>query len=1288
MAFPVSRRSGVESVLCRLGCAVRRAQGMTLVELVVSPWQRFCLKRPRVRRKSTGLRDLLTTGARLEDRSLLAAFVVTSAADNTIASDGLTTLREAIIAANGAGAGPHTITFGNGSATLGGTDFTDTTPDTITLSLGEMEITESLTITGQSAANTIIDGNNASRMFSVTRGDTTLEKLTLTRGRTSAILGAGRGGAIRSTSTGTLTLNQCTLSGNSTVGDYAIGGAIFALGAVTVSESTLSGNSTAGRDAEGAAIYTYSGAVTVSQSTLSGNFTTGAFADGGAIYSDGGAVTVIQSTLSGNSTAGSYARGGAIGSGGGTVTVSQSTLSGNFTTGSGSYGGAIVSVGGVTVSESTLSGNFTATTDNDASGGAIFAVHGGVTVSQSTLFGNSTAGQFSRGGAISSTFGAVTVSRSTLSGNSTTGNRSEGGAIYSVFGAVTVSQSTLSGNFTVGNASGGGAIFTSSGAVTVSQSTLSGNSTAANSAYGGALRTNSGAVTVIQSTLTGNHSDLAPGGGIFSDYSTVTVTNSIVAGNTDNGTAPDIRKASRFLLTVSHSLIGDNTGTGLFEANAADAAGNFIGSATGAGIIDPRLGPLQNNGGPTLTHALLPGSLAINHGDNTLVPTDTLDLNSNLITNESVPFDQRGQGFSRILGGTVDMGAVESTANRSPEFTGPLQFAFEEFAPRWTLIGRVSASASEGQGVTFSVVGGNPDGTLYVGSDGRILVDKPDLTGLRHRSSFNLVIRATDASPNALTTDTNVQVFITPAQGTRIDPLVDGAAGAGGTVDASGTGMLVQGGATPSRGVLEFDLSALPTNRPLKNAFLYFSTGSLVGGTTVNVPIDVFGYAGNGVVDAADASAGVKIGARPITNAGGSNQIKVHSAQLDADFVRNLIGAGQLGLVLRNDATSDGVIVNTLESSASPGGKPYLVLQFGDDQGTVVVCDVGATGNGHEFVTLASNGASFTTNTANVFAAGAWEQFVTGDFDGNGHGDIAGRMTTDGSWWVSLANSSGVHQTAVQWGAWSTVTTWSRLLVADFDNDGRADIAGRDANGDWWVNLSTGTAFDQQLWGNWTTATTWSDVLTGDFNRDGRADIAGRNSSGQWFVARSTGTGFVSSQWGLWSSSTVWSDVQVGDFNGDGRDDIAGRSTIGQWWVNRSNGNTFGAAVHYGIWSTATVWSDVRVGDFNGDGLDDIVGRSAIGQWWGAETRAKGFTMKLLGQRTAPQSQWGEMVVGDFNRDGRADIATRNTVDHTVWVSLLTITGNTPSFVTNNWATLPTAGSPQWRFLKSGRLNR
>jgi hypothetical protein len=87
-----------------------------------------------------------------------------------------------------------------------------------------------------------------------------------------------------------------------------------------------------------------------------------------------------------------------------------------------------------------------------------------------------------------------------------------------------------------------------------------------------------------------------------------------------------------------YNLIGDGTGmTGL--SNGVN--GNLVGSA--AAPIDPRLGPLQDNGGPTLTHALLPGSPAIDAGNNAYA-TD---------------WDQRGPGFPRIVNGIIDIGAFE-----------------------------------------------------------------------------------------------------------------------------------------------------------------------------------------------------------------------------------------------------------------------------------------------------------------------------------------------------------------------------------------------------------------------------------------------------------------------------------------------------------------------------------------------------------------------------------------------------------------------------------------------------
>ncbi len=103
-------------------------------------------------------------------------------------------------------------------------------------------------------------------------------------------------------------------------------------------------------------------------------------------------------------------------------------------------------------------------------------------------------------------------------------------------------------------------------------------------------------------------------------------------------------------MTVKHTLIGDNSCTDLTETpfRSPDANGNLIGGPIN-GIVDPLLGPLADNGGPTQTHALLPGSPAINAGDPNAMPgVDGVPL-----------YDQRGEGFERVAGGRIDMGAFE-----------------------------------------------------------------------------------------------------------------------------------------------------------------------------------------------------------------------------------------------------------------------------------------------------------------------------------------------------------------------------------------------------------------------------------------------------------------------------------------------------------------------------------------------------------------------------------------------------------------------------------------------------
>ena len=531
----------------------------------------------------------------LEDRRMLAVITVTSVADNAFPDGGIT-LREAILAANtnaavgdapAGDAGADTIRF---AAALSG--------QTIDLG-GEMEITEALTIDATAlAANVTIDANNASRIFNITAtsGDFTLAGLTLTGGRTTGFNAVGdttfSGGAVRSVTTGSLTLDQSTVSGNSTADFGAYGGGIFSSGAVTLTSSTVSGNGADG----GGGIFS-SGDVTLTSSTVTGNSTTGDFANGGGIYSSGD-VTLTNSTVSGNSTAGETADGGGISSRG-AITLTSSTVSENSTTGEFANGGGIFSLGAVTLTSSTVSGNST-TGRFAAQGGGIFS-SGDVTLTSTTISGNSTRGEGADGGGIFS-YGTTLFTSSTITENSTMGESAYGGGVYS-YGDVTLTNSTVSGNSTTGKSADGGGIFSFA------------------------------AVSLTGSTVTANHATFsnATGGGIWNSDNTLTITNSIVAGNTAGDGSPDI-----------------DPGTGIFDVDFSLLGTAVTPDPGGSGNLfndTPLLGPLAEDSGPTQTHALLAGSLAIDAGDpNFTSPPE---------------FDQRGAPFARGVGLRVDIGAYE-----------------------------------------------------------------------------------------------------------------------------------------------------------------------------------------------------------------------------------------------------------------------------------------------------------------------------------------------------------------------------------------------------------------------------------------------------------------------------------------------------------------------------------------------------------------------------------------------------------------------------------------------------
>ncbi|MCX7422153.1 MAG: hypothetical protein NT013_21785 [Planctomycetia bacterium] len=337
------------------------------------------------------------------------------------------------------------------------------------------------------------------------------------------------------------------------------------------------------------------GTLTLNDCTVAGNIASNSGTGGGV--ANAGILTVFSSTVSGNVAGNS---GGGIDNSG-MLTISNSNISNNQTSMAGSVGGGVSNTGTLTIANSTIAGN------RSVRGGGIDNQAGTITFSACTISGNTASGN---GGGISNsssfTFITLTINNSTLVGNMAS---VDGGGLYDEtdpsFGnvIVVVNNCTISGNSAghKGGGIGGETVSSNSILVTVNNSTITENSAAGNG--GGIDTTNFG----------GEHFQLR---------------NTIVANNDATGAGDDVSGA----VFVEYSLIEKISGTQILETVHGS---NRYG-------IDPRLAPLADNGGPSLTHALLPGSPAINRGANS--------------TNSS--FDQRGLGFVRAVGRT-DIGAFE-----------------------------------------------------------------------------------------------------------------------------------------------------------------------------------------------------------------------------------------------------------------------------------------------------------------------------------------------------------------------------------------------------------------------------------------------------------------------------------------------------------------------------------------------------------------------------------------------------------------------------------------------------
>ena len=309
----------------------------------------------------------------------------------------------------------------------------------------------------------------------------------------------------------------------------------------------------------------------------------------------------------------------------GTLSISGATITRGYYSGAGPKGGCISSGASVTLAYSRVSlCTVNATTTQAAIGGGIYT-YGDLTLTHSTVTKNQAtsliANGHARGGGVAVNYN-FSAKYSTISGNdaqATTATYSRGGGIYAPRRDFTLAESTVSGN-SAGIAAGIDANIASTRAMLISNSTISRNK------------------GIDWPALYTQH--------------TTTIRNSTIAFNqaTANSAAVEAFNAS---LDLQSTIIADNLGAGvefdlsgssvvvsgadnLIRSTGLTVPGSLIGSC-------PRLGPLTANGGPTLTHPLLSGSLAIESGNN----------------NAALGVDQRGSGFGRVVGTGADIGAYE-----------------------------------------------------------------------------------------------------------------------------------------------------------------------------------------------------------------------------------------------------------------------------------------------------------------------------------------------------------------------------------------------------------------------------------------------------------------------------------------------------------------------------------------------------------------------------------------------------------------------------------------------------
>ena len=419
-----------------------------------------------------------------------------------------------------------------------------------------------------------------------------------------------------------------------------------------------------------------------------------------------------------------------------TASISGLTISGGSNYAKYLFGGGLANYGTATLTDCTLSGNYA----YSGVGGLFNAHYGTATLTDCTLSGNSSSYD---GGMLNS--GTATLTGCTLSGNYST----QGAGGLTNDGTAILTDCTLSGN------SGGSGGLLNQDLATLTGCTLTGN----DSEFGGGMANLYGTATLTDCTVSGNSSTHF-GGGVLNYYGTVNLTDCTVSGNLDGGGLLNYAGTANLFDTIvagngdldiggpdyvsgSNNLIGTGGSGGL--ADGVD--GNIVlTSLTGLGLA-----PLGNNGGPTQTMALLPGSPAIGAGVIADYPGTTTPITT----------DQRGEPLDSP---NPDIGAYQTQPATliTLSFSGITDQSITYGSTSVTISGTLSSDSQAPVGETIAVTLDGVEQSATIGSAGAFSTTF-DTTGLTVASSPYTITFAYTTDGTFASASTTSTLTVNPA---------------------------------------------------------------------------------------------------------------------------------------------------------------------------------------------------------------------------------------------------------------------------------------------------------------------------------------------------------------------------------------------------------------------------------------------------------------------------------------------------------------------------------------------